>query len=91
MHKQHLQRLIHNTFRLASKKDWDVLKRVLKPIYTAVNAAAARAAFEELPERSGTKHGAINRLWENAWEEFIPFLGYDVVKASGISAPSRPR
>jgi putative transposase len=70
--------LIRNTFRLASKKDWDALKRDVKPIYTAVNAAAARAAFEELTERWGRKYGAIVRLWENAWEEFIPFLDYDV-------------
>lgn len=70
--------LIRNTFRLASKADWDALKRDVKPIYTAVNAAAARAAFEELAERWGRKYGAIVRLWENAWEEFIPFLDYDV-------------
>ena len=70
--------LIRNTFRLASKKDWDGLKRDVKPIYTAPNAAAARAAFEELTERWGSKYGAIVRLWENAWEEFIPFLDYDV-------------
>ncbi len=43
--------LIRNTFRLASKQDWDALKRDVKPIYTAVNAAAARVAFEELTER----------------------------------------
>lgn len=50
----------------------------MKPICTAVNAAAARAAFEELTERWGRKYGAIVRLWENAWKEFIPFLDYDV-------------
>lgn len=70
--------LIRNTFRLASKKDWDALRRDVKPIYTAPNAAAARAAFEELTERWGSKYGAIVRLWDNAWEEFIPFLDYDV-------------
>src|SRR3954467_6773053 len=43
--------LIRNTFRLASKKDWDAPKRDVKPIYTAVNAAAARAAFDDLAER----------------------------------------
>src|SRR5215469_12764421 len=40
--------LIRNTFHLASKKDWDALKRDVKPIYTAVNAAAARAALDEM-------------------------------------------
>src|ERR1700760_3448464 len=33
--------LIRNTFRLASRRYWDELKRDLKPIYTAVNADAA--------------------------------------------------
>jgi len=70
--------LIRNTFRLASKKDWDAIKRDVKPIYTAPNPAAARAALDELAEKWGTKYGAIIRLWENAWEEFIPFLDYDL-------------
>lgn len=34
--------LIRNTFRLASKKDWDAIKRHIKPIRTALNATAAR-------------------------------------------------
>ena len=70
--------LIRNTFRLASKRDWDALKRDVKAIYTAVNADAARAALEELTEKWGAKYGAIIRLWNNAWEEFTPFLDYDV-------------
>ena len=70
--------LIRNTFRLASKRDWDALKRDVKPIYTAVNAAAARVALDELAGTWGARYGAIVRLWENAWEEFIPFLDYDV-------------
>jgi putative transposase len=63
---------------LASKKDWDALKRDVKPIYTAPNAAAARTALEELTERWGRQYGAVVRRWENAWEEFIPLLDYDV-------------
>jgi putative transposase len=70
--------LIRGTFRLASKRDWDALKRDVRPIYTAVNATAARAAFDELAEKWGTRYGAIIRLWDNAWEEFIPFLDYDI-------------
>jgi putative transposase len=70
--------LIRNTFRLASRRDWDAIRHDVKPIYTAVNASDARAALEELGEKWGTKYGAIIRLWENAWEEFIPFLDYDV-------------
>ena len=70
--------LIRNTFRLASKRDWDAIKRDIKPIYTAPNTTAARAALDELAETWGTRYAAIIRLWENAWEEFIPFLDYDL-------------
>ena len=70
--------LIRNTFHLASKRDWDALRRDVKPICTAVNAEAARAALDGLAETWGQRYGAIIRLRENAWQEFIPFLGYDV-------------
>jgi transposase-like protein len=70
--------LIRNTFRLTSKQNWDAMKRDVKAIYTAVNADAARAALDELTEKWGKQHGAVIRLWENAWEQFIPFLDYDL-------------
>jgi putative transposase len=70
--------LIRNTFRLTSKKDWDAVRRDVKPIYSAVNATSARAAFEDFADRWGSTYPATVRLWDNAWEEFIPFLDYDV-------------
>ena len=70
--------LIRNTFRLTSRRYWDQLKRDLRPIYTAVNAAAARAAFDELADKWADRYPAVIRLWDNAWAEFIPFLDYDV-------------
>src|SRR5579872_6559710 len=70
--------LIRNTFRLTSRRYWDELKRDLRPIYTAPNADAALAAFEELSGKWGERYPAMIRLWANAWEEFIPFLDYDV-------------
>jgi transposase-like protein len=53
------------------------MKRDVKLIYTAVNAAAARTALDELAEKWGRQYAAVIRLWENAWEQFIPFLDYD--------------
>jgi transposase-like protein len=70
--------LIRNTFRLASRRDWDAVKRDIKPIYTASNPDAALTALDELEEKWGKKYGAVIRLWRNAWDEFTPFLGYDV-------------
>jgi len=70
--------LIRNTFRLTSRKYWDELKRDIRPIYTAVNATAARVAFDELADKWAARYPAVIRLWDNAWAEFIPFLDYDV-------------
>jgi putative transposase len=70
--------LLRNTFRLISRKYWDEIKRDVKPIYTAVNATAARTAFDELAEKWGQRYPAVIRLWDNAWDEFIPFLDYDI-------------
>jgi transposase-like protein len=55
--------LIRNTFRLTSRKYRDEIKRDLRPIYTTVNAAAARAAFDELDHKWGQRYPAMIRLW----------------------------
>jgi putative transposase len=70
--------LIRNTFRYASKADWEKLAKDLRPVYTAVNADQAALRFEEFAETWGGKYPAIITLWRNAWEEFIPFLDYDL-------------
>jgi len=70
--------LIRNTFRLTGRQDSDAIKRDIKPIYTAPTADAALAALDELEVKWGPKYRAMIRLWRNAWNEFIPFLDYDV-------------
>jgi transposase-like protein len=70
--------LIRATLRYASRKYWDQLARDLRAIYTAPSADAAWAAFEDLEEKWGKPYPAIPKLWRAAWEEFIPFLDYDV-------------
>ena len=67
-----------HTFRYASRKYWDRISADLKPIYTADTPAVARLRYEEFAEKWGKPYPAIKRLWDNAWEEFIPFLDYDV-------------
>ena len=69
--------LIRNTFRLTSRKYWDEIKRDVKPIYTAVNAATG-ARLLRAGREVGQRYPAVVRLWDNAWSEFIPFLDYDV-------------
>jgi putative transposase len=70
--------LIRNTFRYASRKDWDELSRDLRLVYTAPDAEAAAGRFDEFAAKWGGRYPAIIRLWRSAWAEFIPFLDYDV-------------
>jgi putative transposase len=70
--------LIRNSFRLTSRKYWDAIKRDLKAMYEAPNPDAAKIALEELEDKWSTKYPAMVRLWRNAWNEFIPFLDYDI-------------
>ncbi len=71
--------LIRNTFRLASTR---VLGR-------HSNATSSRSTPRSTPPRPGprstswptsgaARYPAVIRLWDNAWDEFIPFLDYDV-------------
>jgi putative transposase len=69
--------LVRNTFRYASRADWDALARDLRPIYTAPTEQAAKERLGELTGKWGGKYPAIPRLWEQAWTEFVPFLDYD--------------
>jgi len=70
--------LIRNTFRYASRKDWDAMAKDLRPIYTALNAEHAEARMGEFAVKWEAKYPAAVRLWRSAWAEFIPFLDYDV-------------
>jgi putative transposase len=68
--------LIRNTFRLASRKDWDKMARDLRPVYTAVNEADSAARLDEFHTIWGNRYPAIKSLWTSAWSEFVPFLDY---------------
>lgn len=70
--------LIRNTFKYSSKKYWGEIARDLKPVYTAVNADAAAAAFDTFEEKWGGTYPAISKLWRNAWDNFVPFLDLDI-------------
>ena len=68
--------LIRNTFRLASRRDWDKMAKDLRPVYTAINEADARTRLDEFDDKWGEQYPAIRTLWSNAWAEFVPFLDY---------------
>ena len=69
--------LIRNTFRYASRRDWEAIARGLKPVYTAASEEAAAARLDEFLETWGGRYPAIERLWRHSWTEFVPFLDYD--------------
>jgi len=68
--------LIRNTFRLASRRDWDAMAKDLRPVYTAVNESDAQVRLDEFHDKWGDRYPAIRTLWANAWSEFVPFLDY---------------
>jgi transposase-like protein len=70
--------LLRNTFRYAARQDWEQLSKAIRPVSTAANADAAAARLEEFNDAWGGKYPAITKLWQSAWEEFIPFLVWDV-------------
>ncbi|USY18777.1 IS256 family transposase [Nocardiopsis exhalans] len=70
--------LLRNSFRYASRADWEKVAKALKPVYTAATEEAALERFSEFCEEWGDKYPAIVRLWENAWAEMVPFLAFDV-------------
>ena len=69
--------LMRNSFKYSARQDWDAISRALKPVYQAATVAEAEERFLEFAEAWGGKYPAIIRLWENAWAEFVPFLGFD--------------
>ena len=69
--------LLRNSFRYASRRDWDAIAKALRPVYTAPSEAAALDAFAEFSGQWEARYPAIVKLWENAWPEFVPFLRFD--------------
>lgn len=70
--------LLRNSFGYASRRHWSQIATDLKPVYEAASGADAVWAFEEFEEKRGKAYPAMIRLWRNAWDEFVPFLDYDV-------------
>lgn len=70
--------LIRNSHKYVPRQHRDKVSIDLKAIYTAINEPAAQAALETLTEKWGNKYPALVQVWRNAWNEFVPFLDYDL-------------
>jgi putative transposase len=68
--------LVRNSLRYASKKNWPAIARQLRAIYTAPTVGAAEAQFAEFSETWKPIYPAIIQSWEQAWNEFVPFLEF---------------
>jgi putative transposase len=69
--------LLRNSFRYASRRDWDKIAKDLRPVYTAATGAEALDRFAEFSGTWEARYPAIIKLWETAWAEFTPFLAFD--------------
>jgi putative transposase len=69
--------LIRASMRYVSWDDRKTVISALRPIYTAVNEAAAKTALEQLRASYGKKAPGVIAAWERAWPQFIPFLEFD--------------
>jgi putative transposase len=69
--------LIRASMRYVSYEDRKKIAAALRPVYTAVTEAAARAALDQLRREHGRKYPGLVATWERAWPQFIPFLEFD--------------
>ena len=69
--------LIRSSMKYVSWKDRKKAAALMRPVYTAVNEAAAKAALENLRREFGKKAPGMIAAWERAWDEFVPFLRFD--------------
>ena len=65
-------------FGYASKKHWSAITKQMREIYTAATVDAALARFETFAEEWREQYPAMITSWENAWQEFVPFLEFPV-------------
>jgi transposase-like protein len=72
-----LVHLIRNSLDLASWKDRKALAAVLRTIYTAASAEAARAALDAFAASPwGERFPTIAKMWRAAWAHVIPFFAF---------------
>jgi putative transposase len=69
--------LIRAAMRFVTSDDRKKLAAALRPIYTAPSIEAAEAALLEFADSDlGARYPGAVRVWEDAWDRFIPFLAF---------------
>jgi putative transposase len=65
---------IRTSMRFVTYQDRKKVAADLKPVYRAVNAAAAADALAAFDEKWGEKYPMIATSWRTRWEHIVPFL-----------------
>ena len=69
--------LIRNALRPVARKDRGPVARELRKIYSAPDSDAALDALAEFSASPlGNKYPRSVKVWENAWDRFIPFFAF---------------
>ena len=68
--------LVRNSLRYASKKHWGAITKQMRAIYTAPTVPAAETLFADFALTWRETYPAMIPSWENAWNEFVPFLEF---------------
>lgn len=68
--------MVRNSLQFANRKDWPAVTRQMRDIYEAPTLEAAEANFAAFSERWRASTPAMVSAWENAWNEFTPFLEF---------------
>lgn len=68
--------VIRNAMRFVSYGDRKKVAAGMRSIYTAPTVEAAQVALKDFDKQFGTQYPAAVAVWENAWNDFTPFLDY---------------
>ena len=68
--------LIRASMKYVSWKERKKAAALMRPIYTAVNEAGAKAALDNLRREFGKTAPGLVAAWERSWDVFIPFLEF---------------
>jgi putative transposase len=68
--------LIRASMRFVNYKDRKDVAAALRPIYSAADAAAARAELDAFAQAWGGRYPHAVATWQAAWERFVPFLAF---------------
>jgi putative transposase len=59
------------------RREYDVVVKDLRPIYTAINAEEAERALVAFDQKWGGRLPVITQAWRHSWDYVIPFLAFE--------------